>query len=109
MAFVLLLFHSLTIQVNRNEALSRFGIGMIKKSFPSAEIKTAERVCNRWYYGWGIKLTPEAWLYGVSRFEAVKIVMTNGRKSRLGTDEPDDLLAAIELVINKRDAEALLY
>ncbi|HIF31422.1 MAG TPA: hypothetical protein EYQ75_07080 [Planctomycetaceae bacterium] len=99
LAFVLLVFHSLTVQVNRNEISLRFGIGIVKKSFSSAEIKTVEQVRNRWFYGWGIKLTPEGWLYSVSGLDAVQIVMQDGRKTRIGTDEPEKLLAAIESVI----------
>ncbi|MEO2014025.1 MAG: hypothetical protein ABGZ53_06600 [Fuerstiella sp.] len=87
------------MQVNRNEISLRFGIGIVKKSFSSAEIKTVEQVRNRWFYGWGIKLTPEGWLYSVSGLDAVQIVMQDGRKTRIGTDEPEKLLAAIESVI----------
>jgi hypothetical protein len=101
LAFVLLVFHSLTVQVNRNEISLRFGIGIVKKSFSSAEIKTVEQVRNRWFYGWGIKLTPEGWLYSVSGLDAVQIVMQDGRKTRIGTDEPEKLLAAIESVIRE--------
>jgi hypothetical protein len=101
LAFVLLVFHSLMVQVNRNEISLRFGIGIVKKSFSSAEIKTVEQVRNRWFYGWGIKLTPEGWLYSVSGLDAVQIVMQDGRKTRIGTDEPEKLLAAIESVIRE--------
>lgn len=101
LAFVLLVFHSLTVQVNRNEISLWFGIGIVKKSFLSAEIKTVEQVRNRWFYGWGIKLTPEGWLYSVSGLDAVQIVMQDGRKTRIGTDEPEKLLAAIESVIRE--------
>ena len=101
LAFVLLVFHSLTVRVNRNEISLRFGIGIVKKSFLSAEIKTVEQVRNRWFYGWGIKLTPEGWLYSISGLDAVQIVMEDGRKTRIGTDEPEKLLAAIESVIRE--------
>ncbi|MEO2010404.1 MAG: hypothetical protein ABGX22_17135 [Pirellulaceae bacterium] len=101
LAFVLLVFHSLTVQVNRNEISLWFGIGIVKKRFSSAEIKTVEQVRNRWFYGWGIKLTPEGWLYSVSGLDAVQIVMQDGRKTRIGTDEPEKLLAAIESVIRE--------
>jgi len=53
-------------------------------------------VHNHWYYGRGIKLTPHGWLFNVSGFDAVEIQLKNGRKYRIGTDEPDALLAAIE-------------
>ncbi len=50
----------------------------------------------RWWYGWGIHLTPYRWLYNVSGLEAVAITLRNGRKFALGTDDPQDLVDAIE-------------
>jgi len=93
-----LLFHSLTVQVSRDEILLTFGIGLIRKRFVVADIQSCAAVRNRWYYGWGVKLTPHGWLYNVSGFDAVEIELRNGRKYRIGTDEPAELLAAIQSV-----------
>jgi len=49
----------------------------------------------RWWYGWGIHLTPYGWLYNVSELDAVAITLRNGRKFALGTDDPDGLATAI--------------
>ena len=61
-----------------------------------SDIRDAKAVKNRWYYGWGIRLSPHGWLFNVSGFDAVELEMANGVKYRIGTDEPDKLLAAIE-------------
>ena len=37
-----------------------------------------------------------AWVYGVSGLDAVELQMKEGRRFRIGTDEPDRLLGAIE-------------
>lgn len=99
--FCAYLFHSLTVQVSHQRIALRFGHGLIRKSFHTADICDAEIVRNRWYYGWGIKFTPHGWLYSVSGFEAVQIELRNGRKYRIGSDEPKELLAAIRTAIGQ--------
>jgi hypothetical protein len=92
----LLLFHSLTVEIRHGYLRIRFGIGVIRKTIPMKDIESAETVRNRWWYGWGIKLTPHGWLFSVSGFDAVQIKLKSGRQYRIGTDEPGRLLAAIE-------------
>ncbi|MGI9264758.1 MAG: hypothetical protein ACR2QU_07505 [Gammaproteobacteria bacterium] len=92
----LLLFHSLTVEVARGYLRFRFGIGLIGRQFRVKDIETAEHVRNRWWYGWGIRLTPHGWLFNVSGYDAIQIRLKNGRGYRIGTDEPEKLLAAIE-------------
>jgi len=96
LALLLLCFGTLTITVDRERAVARFGPGPIHKKFLTSEIRDARCVRNKWYYGWGIRLTPHGWLYNVSGLDAVEIEMANGRKYRLGTDEPRELLSAIK-------------
>ncbi len=50
---------------------------------------------NRWYYGWGIRLTPQGWLWNVAGLDAVELTFSNGKKFRIGTDEPGKLLEAL--------------
>jgi len=96
LVFCLFCFHALTVKVSRKEISLRFGVGLIRKHFAISKVQGAAIVHNHWYYGWGIKLTPHGWLFNVSGFDAVEIQLKNGRKYRIGTDEPDALLAAIE-------------
>ena len=102
-AFVLaistMLFHSLRVTVSPDVVMLRFGVGLIRKRFAIADIISAAIVRNRWWYGWGIRITPHGWLYNVSGLDAVEIHLRNGRKRRIGTDEPSELLAAIESVL----------
>ena len=55
----------------------------------------ANRFAFDWWYGWGIHLTPYGWLYNVSGWDAVAITLRNGRRVSLGTDQPNELCAAI--------------
>ena len=72
-----------------------FGPGIIRKRARLAEIVGCEPIRVRWWYGWGIHLTPFGWLYNVSGLDAVAITLRAGRKFALGTDDPHGLTAAI--------------
>lgn len=71
----------------------KFGYGIYKKKFLLNEIATVKTVKNHWYYGWGIRewLWPRMWIYNISGFDAVEIIMKNGKIYRIGTDEPKKL------------------
>lgn len=90
------LFSSLTVSVDSQALRWHFGPGFWRKRVPLAEIAGVEAVRNRWWYGWGIRAIPEGWLYNVSGLDAVEIGLTNGRRIRIGTDEPARLVEAIE-------------
>jgi len=89
------LFCRLRIEIDDQTLLASFGIGLIKKKVPLAQIIACEPIRIRWWYGWGIHLTPYGWLYNVSGLDAVAITLRNGRKFALGTDDPRGLVAAI--------------
>jgi hypothetical protein len=72
-----------------------FGLGIIRKRVPIAEIVACEPMRIKWWYGWGIHLTPYGWLYNVSGLNAVAITLRNGRKLAFGTDDPQGLADAL--------------
>lgn len=88
-------FGSLTIEVTSDRLSWHFGPGIWPKSVARADIIRATSETNPWWYGWGIHLTPHGWLYNVAGFKAVEITLRDGRRFRLGTDEPDRLAAAL--------------
>jgi hypothetical protein len=93
---VLVLFHALTVEIRNGELKIRFGIGLVRKTIRVRDIESATTVRNRWWYGWGVRLTPHGWLFNVSGLDAVQIRLRNGRQYRIGTDEPEKLRNAIE-------------
>ena len=93
------LFDSLTVRVSHDLVEISFGIGIIRKQFDVGNIRRASVVKNKWYYGWGIRLTPHGWLYNVSGLDAVEILMDNGKQYRIGTDQPNELHNAINSVL----------
>jgi hypothetical protein len=101
--FFLASFGTLQVIVDENFLRIKFGYGIFRKKFPLHEIASAKRVRNRWYYGWGIRVWfwPYMWIYNVSGFNAVEIVMKNGKRYRIGTDQPEELEHAILQSINE--------
>ncbi|OHA40495.1 MAG: hypothetical protein A3G59_01195 [Candidatus Taylorbacteria bacterium RIFCSPLOWO2_12_FULL_47_20] len=100
--FILASFSTLTVTLGENYLRIKFGYGIFRKKFPRGEIASAKIVKNHWYYGWGIRLWlwPKMWIYNVSGFDAVEIIMRNGRIYRIGTDVPRELETAIKRAIN---------
>ena len=99
LGIVYALFHSLTIRVSRSDIALSFGVGLIRKQFPIGDISSASIVQNRWYNGFGIRKIRGGWLYNVSGFDAIEIQLKNERKYRIGTNQPKELLAAVESAI----------
>ncbi|MBX2801100.1 MAG: hypothetical protein KTR31_25695 [Myxococcales bacterium] len=92
---VLVAFGALTVRIEGTQLQARFGVGVIRRRIDLGEVVAAGRVRNRWYYGWGIRLTPSGWMWSTSGLDAVELRFRDGRAFRLGTDEPDALVAAI--------------
>ena len=88
-------FSSLTIEVDPDELRHAFGPGVWRKRVPLDDVTGASRTTSSWIEGWGIRLTFRGMLYNVSGTDAVEIRLRSGRAFRLGTDEPDVLLAAL--------------
>ena len=94
-ALLVLVFSALTVEVDEDAIRLRFGIGLVRKRIPLAEVKGWREVRNPWYTGWGIRLGPGYVLWNVSGFDAVELDLATGRRFRVGSDEPAALLAAI--------------
>jgi hypothetical protein len=90
------LFHSLEVEVTQAQMVLRFGPGIIQKAFYLREIRSARKVRNPWYYGWGIRLVPGGWMFNVSGLDAVEIELASGKRYRIGTDQPVRLLEAVQ-------------
>jgi len=96
LALVLLVFGALTVAVDREAIRLRFGIGLVRKTIPLARVRSWRPVRNPWYVGWGIRLGPGWTLWNVSGLSAVELILADGRRFRIGTDESEVLSRAIE-------------
>jgi len=100
--FILTSFTALTTSIDEKYLQIKFGYGIFRKKFLLSEIASTKQVKNHWYYGWGIRLWlwPKMWIFNVSGFDAVEIIMKNGKVYRIGTDTPNALKTAIKQAIN---------
>ena len=96
----LVLFYKLRITIEGETLCASFGPGIVSKRVRLTEIVGCEPIRIRWWYGWGIHLTPCGWLYNVSGFNAVAITLRDGGKFALGTNDPNGLTAALRAAIS---------
>lgn len=99
---VLTSFTTLTTSTDGKYLRVKFGFGVFRKKFALSDIVSVKQVKNHWYYGWGVRLWfwPKMWIYNVSGFDAIEIVMRNRKIYRIGTDVPNELETAIKQSIN---------
>jgi hypothetical protein len=93
---VVLLFGWLTVDINTRRVLISFGVGLVRRTISLDTIRGFAPVRNRWWYGWGIRFTPHGILYNVSGLQAVELLLHDGRRVRVGTDEPEALARALQ-------------
>jgi len=98
---VLLLFGTLTVEVDRDRVRAVFGVGLIRRTVPLADVAAFQQVRNPWIAGWGIRLIRGGTLWNVSGLDAVELALRDGRFFRIGTDEPEALALAIQTAIGR--------
>ena len=101
-AAVTLVFSRLTVTVENGEVVAAFGVGWPKHTEILSEILAVHTVRNKWIYGWGIRRLPDGWMYNVWGLDAVELDLVSGKKFRIGTDDPEGLLAAIALSMSPK-------
>jgi len=96
LTLVAITFSSMTIEVNESEISWYFGPGLFKKSLPLEEVGQCQKVKNPIWMGFGIHAYGTGWIYNVSGLLGVEIELNGGSFIRLGTDQPNYLIQAIE-------------
>ncbi|GMQ97670.1 MAG: hypothetical protein BMS9Abin17_0170 [Acidimicrobiia bacterium] len=89
------IFTRLSVTIDVTSVTVAFGFGWPKRAIEIAEITSVHQVRNRWYHGWGIRLLTGGWMYNVWGLDAIELDLSSGRKFRIGTDDPEGLLAAL--------------
>ena len=95
LAIVLCIFPSLTTRVENGNIKWNFGVGLISKTVPVSRVVTNRAVRNKAWWGIGIRTIPGGWLYNVSGLSSVELVLDDGKRIRIGSDEADDFNQAI--------------
>lgn len=96
-------FRSLTVEVDDKEVRLQFGDGPIRKTVPLTDVASVKTVRTTPLQGWGMHFVGNGWLYNVYGLDAVEIAYSNGKRTLIGTDEPDRLVEAIDgrlIVVN---------
>lgn len=104
MLLLLTVFSSLTVRVGGGVIAVQFGVGVIRKRIQLSDVESYAKVVNPWYYGWGIRYTPRGWLYNIYGRSAIELLMRNGKRCRIGTDDPDGLAQALGEALHEAGA-----
>ena len=96
LAILTWLFSSLTVEVTADEIRWHFGPGLLRYRLALAEIETSRVVRNSWLNGFGIRMRPGFRLYNVSGLDAVELRLRSGDIRRLGSDDAEQLAAALK-------------
>ena len=105
LGLMLLLFGTLRVEVGQDAIRAAFGVGLIRRTVPVREVAAWQPVRTPWYVGWGIRLIRGGVLWNVSGLDGVELALRDGRRFRIGTDEPEALARALETVLGPPAAD----
>jgi len=93
---IALLFYGMKTTVTGSKITIAFGIGLIRKSIDLSTVQSVKSVKNQWYYGWGIRMIPNGWLYNIAGLRAVEIKRKDKNSVlRIGSKHPEILRKVI--------------
>jgi hypothetical protein len=92
---VAVVFSSLTVTVDAEALRWHFAFGAFRGTLRRADVAAAEPTRTTLLDGVGLRYGPRGWLYNVAVGPAVRVVRRDGRSFRIGTDDPDGLIAAL--------------
>ena len=96
---VLVFFFQMKTSVDSNTIQISYGIGLIKKTIRINEIESVIIVRNKWYYGIGIRMLKNGWLYNIQGLNAIELKMKNSKSIiRIGTADSKRLKRIIECI-----------
>lgn len=100
LSVLLLMTFKLRVSIEDKQLTLSYGIGLFKKRFDLSHIKNVTIVKNKWYCGWGVRISSEGTIYNISGFEGVKIDFSSGKSIVVGTNEPLELYKALTKFIS---------
>lgn len=100
LAVAVVLMYKLTVTVDNSILRAEFGPGFFGKTLEIKDMESCTVVRNRWWHGWGYHIFPTGrelmTIINVHGFDAVELKMKTGKIYRIGTDEPQELVNAIQ-------------
>lgn len=94
LALVVLVFTVMTVTVEDRDIEISMGLEMIRKRFPVSEIDSMNEVKIPWH-SVGFKKVSKGWLFSVAVSDGVDIILKDGKRLVVGTDDTEGLLQAI--------------
>ena len=95
-AVVIVALSTLTVDVGPTTVTATYRFGWPERRTEYADVVSVVRVRNAWWVGLGIRKVSRGWMYNVWGLDAVQLDLADGSVFRIGTADPDGLLAAIE-------------
>ncbi len=86
----------LTVVVDHESVTATFGWGWPRRRIGLGAIEEVEAVRNRWWHGYGIHKVSGGWIFNNAGRDAVELRLRSGKVFRVGTDQPAELLAALD-------------
>jgi hypothetical protein len=90
------LFSTLTVRVTDKRVMWYFGVSGIGRSVALTEITSIRAIKTSILEGWGIHLTWHGWVWNVSGFNAVQIILRSGTRFAVGTPDPQAVIDAVQ-------------
>jgi hypothetical protein len=102
----LLILYKLTIYIDNTSVSFKLGIGLITRKYLITDIQSCKSVKVEPFFGIGIKITPNGWIYNVSGLNAIELSFKN-KKSKvwIGTNKPDEIAGIINNMIKSDKPE----
>lgn len=94
-ALIVVLGSVLTVAVDDSHVSAWFLASWPSHRIALTDISSFERVRNKAWWGLGIRKVPNGWMYNVGGLDAIEVVHSNGKRFRIGTNDPDGLEAAL--------------
>lgn len=96
LGLVAIAFYGLTVEVNKtNHSVSFwFGPGVGRKTLNFNDIESVRAVRNSLRHGVGMRISHDGWVYAAAGFSAIEIMLKDGTKYRIGTNDQETLLSS---------------
>lgn len=96
LTLVAIAFYGLTVEVSpsSHSVSFWFGPGVGKKILNFNDIESVKAVRNSLRHGVGMRISHDGWVYAAAGFSAIEILLKDGTKYRIGTNDQDKLLAS---------------
>jgi hypothetical protein len=85
----------LTVAVDNHQVNLVFGANIFKKTIMLKDVVSAKTTRTTPLQGWGVHWCGNGWLYNIYGLDAVEVKLLDGKFIYIGTDEPENLSAAI--------------